>query len=207
MNTKIGKVIFNPETKKIIPCLFSKKDDWSKNIDYISAQSSGNLIDVTEAEFNKLREGHDITNTEYVYIDGKIQEYVEPLEVKLENAKALKSSELQKVYASEETWKFTIIYEPVQTPALLPLVLQSIIIKGFATTMQFKDKSGAKKMITISSTKAVGVLNDNTKIALALKDTKEAIELKISNAKTIKEIEAIDIQGEFSSIEKVITIK
>jgi len=207
MNTKIGKVIFNPETKKIIPCLFSKKDDWSKNIDYISAQSSGNLIDVTEAEFNKLREGHDITNTEYVYIDGKIQEYVEPLEVKLESAKALKSSELQKVYASEETWKFTIIYEPVQTPALLPLVLQSIIIKGFATTMQFKDKSGAKKMITISSTKAVGVLNDNTKIALALKDTKEAIELKISNAKTIKEIEAIDIQGEFSSIEKVITIK
>jgi len=196
-----AKMRFDKETK-IINAPFHCDENWDKNILYQEMIKEGNFFEASEEEYFLCFSGK-----QFCYIDGKIQEYVDPLEVKLESARALKSSELQKVYASEDIWKFTIIYEPVQTPALLPLVLQNNTIGKFATTIQFKDKSGAKKMMSISDRKAIGVLNDNTKIALALKDTKEAIELKISNAKTIEEVEAIDIQKEFSSVEKVITIK
>jgi hypothetical protein len=196
-----AKIRFDKETK-IINRFFHCNENWDNNNDYQAMIKEGNFFEASEQEYFLC-----VSGKEFCYIDGKIQEYIEHLEVKLESSKTLKKSELKKVYANDDTWKFTIIYEPVQTPALLPLVLQNNIIGKFATTIQFKDKGGAKKIISISNTKAIGVLNDNTKIALALKDTKEAIELKISNAKTIEAIQAIDIQKEFSSIEKVITIK
>jgi len=196
-----AKIRFDKETK-IINAYFHCDQKWDHHSYYQEMIKEGNFFEASEQEYFLC-----VSGKRFCYIDGKIQEYVEHLEVKLENAKALKSSELQKVYASDDIWKFTIIYEPVQTPALLPLVLQNNTIGKFATTIQFKDKSGTKKIISISDKKAIGVLNDNTKLALALKDIKEAIELAISNAKTIEEIQAIDIQGGFSSIEKVITIK
>jgi len=206
MNKKI-EVIVNPETKKITLCAFSKDINWDKNQEYIFAKQQKSLIELTEQDFNNYRKNYDEKGTEYVYIDGKIQEYVEPLEVKLESAKALKSSELQKVYASEETWKITIIYEPVQTPALLPLVLQHYTIGNLRHDIQFANKNGLFTLISLSTTKAGAYQRENVIIGLKIKNKENELSLKISNAKTIKEIEAIDIQGEFSSIEKVITIK
>jgi hypothetical protein len=73
--------------------------------------------------------------------------------------------------------------------------------------MQFRYDSGEFFEKKLNSEDVDDIKNQLNDIGWKIFNINIQIKDLISNAKTIEEIEAIDIQWEFSSIEKVITIK
>lgn len=194
-----AKVRFDIETKKA-NAYFHADEDWSNHPEYPTMIKLGNFYEATFEEYLLCN------NAQQCVIDGVLQPFVEADDVKLERAKALKSSELSRIYASDDTWKFTIIYEPVQTPVLCPTKLQQNVIAKLGTVIEFYDINGNEKNITTTTTKSSAMINDNTKIALSLKRKNKEVLLKISNAKSVEEVEKIDIEKEFATVKKIITI-
>jgi hypothetical protein len=201
MSKIIGKVRFDAQTKKINSGTFPLEFDYSSNIEYNEMLKTKNYIEVSKQQSDLLKSSNEKGITMCV-IDGKIQEYVEPLEVKLENAKALKNSELSKIYASSETWSCV-----VQDTAGFIKKEKNWIFTNISTKMQFRYDSGEFFEKKLSSEDIDDIKNQLNDIGWKIFNINIQIKDLISNAKTIEEIQAIDIQKEFSRIEKVITIK
>jgi len=191
-----AKIRFDKETK-IINAFFHYNENWDNNSLYQETIKEGNFFEASEQEYFLC-----VSGKQFCYIDGKIQEYVEPLEVKLENAKALKNSELSKIYAIDDTWK-CILKDGVGSIERS----KNWIFINISTKMQFRYDSGEFFEKKLSSEDIDDIKNQLNDIGWKIFNINIQIKDLISNAKTIEEIQAIDIQKEFSSVEKVITIK
>ena len=200
MQKIVGKVRFDAQTKKINSGVFPLEFDYSSNIEYNEMLKTKNYIEVSKEQSDLLKSNNE-KGIEMCVIDGKIQEYVEPLEVKLENAKALKSSELLKIYASSETWSCV-----VQDTVGFIKKEKNWIFTNISTKMQFKYDYGdffEKNLILEDVENIKNKLND---IGFNLYKVQDKIKSLIHNAKTIEEIDAINIEEEFAKINKIITV-
>ena len=193
------KVRFDIETKKT-NAYFHADEDWSKHGEYQEMIKLGNYYEATFEEYLLCN------NAQQCVIDGVLQPFVEADDVKLKMARAVKLSELKSFYSSNENWEFTIKHTGNIKPALQPLVLQQNTIGKFATKLYFSDVNGDEYKVLLTNAKAVVMLDDNNSIGYALKKKNLELVSQISNAKSVEEVEKIDIEKEFATVKKIITI-
>lgn len=189
-----AKVRFDIETKKA-NAYFHADEDWSKHPEYQAMIKLGNFYEATLEEYLLCN------NSQQCVIDGVLQLFVEADSVKLERAKEVKLSELKRFYSSDENWKITIKHTGSIKPALQPLVLQQNTIGKFATKLYFTDVNGGEYQALLKDAK-----DDNNFIGYALKKKNLELISQISNAKSVEDIEKIDIEKEFATVKKIITI-
>jgi hypothetical protein len=205
MSKIIGKLRFDAETKKINSGVFSTEFDYSKNAEYNEMIKAKNYISVSQEEAD-LWKSNNQNGIEMCVIDGVLQLFVEADDVKLERAKEVKLSALKSFYSSNENWEITIKHAGNIKPALQPLILQQNTIGKFATTLYFTDVNGGEFQVLLTNAKAIVMLNDNNLIGYALRKKNLELVSQISNAKSVEEVEKIDIEKEFATVKKIITI-
>jgi hypothetical protein len=190
-----AKIKFDKETK-IINQYFHCDENWDHHSDYQEMIKEGNFFEASKEQYFLC-----VSGKQFCYIDGKIQEYVIPETVKLEKAKAKKIAELQTIYSSDKTWKCTLKdgIGSIERD-------KTWIFTNISTKMQFKYDSGVFFEKNISSEDVEDVKNKLNVIGFNLFTTNDKITTLISNAKTIEEIEAINIEAEFAKINKIITV-
>lgn len=194
-----AKVRFDIETKKT-NAYFHTDEDWSKHPEYQAMIKLGNFYEATLEEYLLCN------NAQQCVIDGVLQPFVEADDVKIKRAREVKLSKLKSFYSSNENWEITIKHTGSIKPALQPLVLQQNIIGKFATTIYFTDVNGDEYQVLLTNAKAIVMLNENTLIGYALKKKNRELVSQISNAKSVEEVEKIDIEKEFATVKKIITI-
>lgn len=193
------KVRFDIETKKT-NAYFHADEDWSEHPEYPTMIKLGNFYEATFEEFLLCN------NSQQCVIDGVLQPFVEADDSTLKMARAVKLSKLKSFYSSNENWEFTIKHTGNIKPALQPLVLQQNTIGKFATKLYFSDVNGDEYKVLLTNAKAVVMLDDNNSIGYALKKKNLELVSQISNAKSVEEVEKIDIEKEFATVKKIITI-
>lgn len=194
-----AKVRFDIETKKT-NAYFHTDEDWSKHPEYQAMIKLGNFYEATLEEYLLCN------NSQQCVIDGVLQLFVEADSVKLERAKEVKLSELKRFYSSDENWKIIIKHTGSIKPTLQPLVLQQNTIGKFATKLYFIDVNGGEYQALLTNAKALAMVDDNNSIGYALKKKNLELVSQISNAKSVEDIEKIDIEKEFATVKKIITI-
>jgi hypothetical protein len=203
MQTIVGKVRFDAQTKIINSGLFDIKFDYSKNLEYIEMLQNTNFIDVTEEQYQFIRSKND-NGIEMCVVAGKIQEYVIPESIKLENAKQEKFSEIDK-------FKKAILYAPLE-------------YKNFILSATEKAQNNIVGALVSSFDKKQWIDIRGNDIELGRSEFEEIRDIiekrsylcyraeadlinKISTAKDIAELNNIDIEAEFAKIDKIINIE
>lgn len=198
MQNIIGKVRFDAQTKITNGNFVS--DNYSNNPEYIEMLKVGNFIDVTEEQYQFIRSNND-NGIDVCVIDGKLQVYVIPDDIKLEKAKARKLSVLQSFYSSNKTWEFTL----KDIDGTLTQTSDWLLAKISTTPIFYDDKGNViKKTFTVD--KAFEIIDKINAKGFEILTTKKTITTKINSAKKIADIENIDIESEFDKINKIIEI-
>lgn len=201
MSEIIGKVRFNPQTK--ITNGNFVYGEYSQNAEYIEMLQNTNFIDVTEEQYQFIRSKND-NGIEVCVIDGKIQEYVVPESIKLQNAKQEKLSEIDK-------FKKAILYAPLEYKNFILLATEKAQNNIVGTLVSSFDK---KKWIDIGG-------NDIELSRSEFEEIRDIIEKRsylcyktaadliknISTSKDISELNNINIEAEFAKIDKIINIE
>lgn len=200
MSNIIGKLRFDAETKKINSGVFPLKYDYSKNSEYIEMIKSKNYIEVSQEQFD-LWNSNNQNGIEMCVIDGKIQEYVELLEVKLEKAKAKKIAELKTIYSSDKTWECTL----KNTTNSITKTKQWFVV-NLSLSMEFE--TDQKTIITLALTqdKYFGILNLLSAFGTKVFNVNKDLQTRINLATKVLDIDAINIEAEFAKINKIITV-
>ena len=100
MEQIIGKVRFEPQTKKINSGLFPSNTDYSQNSDYIAMLEAGNCIDITQEQYEFIFD-HNNNGFDVCVIDGVLVSCLEDPSVtltKLKKARARKFEEISNAY-------------------------------------------------------------------------------------------------------------
>jgi len=201
MQTIIGKVRFDAQTK-IINGNFVYLD-YSQNPEYIQMLKNKNFIEVTEEQYQFIRSKND-NGIEVCVVDSKIQEYVIPESIKLENAKQEKLSGIDK-------FKKAILYAPLEYKNfILPVTekaqnnIVGILVSSF-DKKKWIDIGGNDIELSRSEFEEIRDIIEKRSY-LCYKTAADLIK-NISTAKDAIELAKIDIEKEFAKIDKIINIE
>jgi hypothetical protein len=200
MKQIVGKVRFDAQTK--ITNAYFREDilDYSGNIEYQEMIKSKNFYEATLDEFN-LCVTNEANGIQMCVINGILQVYVIPDDIKLAKAKTNKLSELQRIYSSGETWILTLKDGNSKLTKEQLWLLQRI-----STNPKFKDDNGnlIDKIFTVD--KVFEIINQLNNKGLEILTLFDALTLQINSATSISDIKNIDISSELAKIEKIIDI-
>lgn len=191
---------FDAETKKINSGVFYAKFDYSKNAEYNEMIKAKNYIEVSQEQFD-LWKSNNQNGVEMCVIDGVLQLFVEADDVKFERAKADKLRELANVYSSTSTWQCTL--KAVDGTLTRE---KNWLRDNITLTSRFKDDKGVPFVKNFTAEQILQIRDDLQCFGSLIFDKKEEIESKINSAKKIADIEKIDIEKEFATVKKIITI-
>lgn len=200
MSKIIGKLRFDAGTKKINSGVFSVEVDYSKNSEYIEMMQSKNYIEVSQEQAD-LWNSNNQNGIEMCVIDGVLQLFVEADDVKLERAKADKLRELANVYSNISTWEFTL----KDIDGTLTQSSDWLLAK-ISTKPIFYDDEGNVMQKTFTVEKVFEIIDKINAKGFEILTAKKTITTKINSAKKIADIEKIDIEKEFATVKKIITI-
>jgi hypothetical protein len=200
MSKIIGKVRFDAQTKKINSGVFSLELNYTYNIEYNEMLKNKNYIEVSKEQSDLLKSNNE-KGIEMCVIDGKIQEYVELLEVKLENAKAKKIAELKTIYSNDKTWECTL----KNTTNSITKTKQWFVV-NLSLSMEFE--TDQKTIITLALTqdKYFMILNLLSAFGTKVFNVNKDLQTRINLATKVLDIDAINIEAEFAKINKIITV-
>jgi len=198
MKNIIGKVRFDAQTK-ITNGNFVNLN-YSQNPEYIEMIKVGNFIDVTEEQYQFIRSNNN-NGIEVCVIDGKLQVYVTPEAVKLEQAKARKLSVLQSFYSSDKPWECTL----KNTTNSITKTKQWFCI-NLSPSMEFETDQKTITTITIPPDKYFTILNLLSAFGTKVFNVNKDLQNKINLATKIADIDAINIEAEFAKINKIILV-
>lgn len=203
MQKIVGKVRFDAQTKIINSGLFNIKFDYSKNLEYIEMLQNTNFIDVTEEQYQFIRSKND-NGIEVCVIDSKIQEYVIPESIKVQNAKQEKLSEIDK-------FKKAILYAPLEYKNFILLATEKAQNNIVGTLVSSFDKKQwidiGGNDIELSRSEFEEIRDIIEKRSYLCYKTEADLIKNISTAKDAKELANIDIEKEFAKIDKIINIE
>jgi hypothetical protein len=160
----------------------------------------GNFIDITEEQYQFIRSKND-NGIAVCVIDGKIQEYVIPESIKLENAKQEKLSELQGIYSKDETWKFTL----KDVDGTLTRTSDWLLSK-ISTKPTFFNDNGEVVNKDFSVEKVFEIMDKINAKSFEILTTKKTLIVAINSAVITSDISSIDIEKEFAKVNKIIDI-
>jgi len=189
-----AKVRFDNETKRT-NAYFHTDEDWSKNAEYQEMIKLGNFYEATFEEFLLCN------NTQQCVIDGVLQLFVEADDVKLERARKVKLSELKSFYSKNSTWQCTL--KAVDGTLTRE---KNWLRDNITLTSRFKDDKGVPFVKNFTAEQILKIRDDLQGWGSLILDKKEEIESKINSAKKIADIEKIDIEKDFATVKKIITI-
>lgn len=203
MQNIIGKVRFDAQTKKINSGLFLKEMNYSQNTEYVQMIELGNFIEVTEEQYQFIRSKND-NGIEVCVIDSKIQEYVIPESIKVQNAKQEKLSEIDK-------FKKAILYAPLEYKNFILLATEKAQNNIVGTLVSSFDKKQwidiGGNDIELSRSEFEEIRNIIEKRSYLCYKTEADLIKNISTAKDISELNNIDIEAEFAKVDKIINIR
>ena len=188
------KVRFDIETKKT-NAYFHADEDWSKHGEYQEMIKLGNYYEATFEEYLLCN------NAQQCVIDGVLQPFVEADDSKLKMARAVKLSELKSFYSKASTWECTL---KAVDGALTRE--KNWLRDNITLTSRFKDDKGVPFVKIFTAEQILKIKDDLQCFGSLIFDKKEEIESKINSAKKIADIEKIDIEKEFATVKKIITI-
>lgn len=202
MQNIIGKVRFDAQTKKINSGLFLKEMNYSQNTEYVQMIELGNFIEVTEEQYQFIRSKND-NGIEVCVIDSKIQEYVIPESIKVQNAKQEKLSEIDK-------FKKAILYAPLEYKNFILLATEKAQNNIVGTLVSSFDKKQwidiGGNDIELSRSEFEEIRDIIEKRSYLCYKTEADLIKNISTAKDISELNNIDIEAEFAKVNKIITV-